>query len=225
MGIDELHSAEAAKFVAAAAALQRVIDPIEVEALASEAGLKDGRAMARLLIAHLQGGEAEQAVSLGAGVVERRRDLALICRELVNHAPTTERTLRTLARALKLSAPHHPLAAMADSQALWVRPAFDATWDKDRLTAFAPLADGFPNTFDGLLLSTENPVGAWALCTVVERRGDRVALELEDAGLIVDNFNIAPPCILVAAVSSQPLEPWANLAAKLRRGLRRLAND
>jgi hypothetical protein len=225
MGIDELHSAEAAKFVASAAALQHVIDPVEVEALASKAGLKDGLAMARLLIAHLQGGKAEETIPLGAGVVERRRELALICREVVNHAPTTERTLRTLAQALKLSAPNHPLAAMADSQTLWVRAAFDATWDKNRLKAFAPLADGFPQAFDGLLLSTENPVGAWALCTVVERRGDCVALELEDAGLIVDNFNIAPPCILVAAVSSRQLEPWANLAAKVRRGLRRLAND
>lgn len=179
--------------------------------------------MARLLIAHLQAGDAPESISACVEAIEPRSDLAVFCWELINHAPITSRTISVLAKVLATALPAHPLAAMASSEALWAAPAYDATKAEGGVRLMAPLSSGFPASFEGLLCSTELPLDTWAHVKTLDRQGDLVRLAVDpDSALLADGFNIAPPCILVVSQSTKPAPRWSSLIAKARRGWLRL---
>jgi hypothetical protein len=195
----------------------------EVARLADLSGLTSGLARSRLLIAHLQHGDLDVAISMCAREIARQRELAALSRELVTHAPPTDRSLRTLASVLAMSAPEHPLAQLQGSGQLWVSPAFDTKRAGDQLEVILPPHAGFPPGFDGILVSTEQPLSRWVLCSVAERINHVTRFDIiEDHGLLIDDFNIASPAILVASETARELPAWAPLLAKLRRGLVRL---
>jgi hypothetical protein len=191
----------AEKTISEAAHQLRFVDVSHVSAMIEVAHLPHGPARTRLLISHLQFGENDASAMLCADAIIGCKNFETICRQLINHAPITPRTFLTLAKVFATKRPDHPLAQLADAATLWVEPAFEATRSsRSNLLTRAPRAVGFPDQFHGILISTENPLNNWALCSATERDGDWVHLHLdEDETLLVDSFNLAPPAVLVAS--------------------------
>ena len=224
MGKHSLGSTSAVDGWIEAAAVQRsVIGAIDVAALAGASGLGDGGARTRLLMAHLQEGDQEAAIALCSNAIGNRPELALFCHALLNHAPLTVRTARVLIKVVAGSLPTHSAARIKVARPIQVASLYDASWFDDLLVAVAPLADGFPESFDGALVNTEHPFLYHSTFTVARREGDKVFLSLsERSQFTIDDFWVAPPSIMIAGTLGPPKGRAAILQAKLRRGLRRL---
>lgn len=219
----QANEASLIEVIAEASLRQTPVSAVDAAAQARGAGVQNGRALARLLIAHLQAGEAADSIGACVRAIESRSDLAVFCFELINHAPVTERTLMVLAKVLAIATPGHPLAALAASDYLRVAPAYDAVRVGATLQVAAPRDAGFPASFAGLLISTEKPLADYSAVGTVARDGDRVTLALDpQSPLLADGFNIAPPCILVMGSPSPPAPLWSRAIAKARRGWLRL---
>jgi hypothetical protein len=209
--------------ILAAARARPPVDAWQAAHLADEAGLVDGRARTRLLMAHLQSGDADEAIAACAVAIARRADLADFCKELVNHAEATPRTLKTFIAVVAAAMPSHPAARLGLGETLVGRAAYDAMWVGEELAVAAPLALGFAPSFDGVLISTEEPLRRFTTFSVTYRSGDIVHLLLHDKTRFTsDDYWVAPPCLLLAGSLGEESSPARVLEARLRRGWRRV---
>ena len=216
-------SIDANDLISAAASACPQIDTAQVSHLADEAGLKDGRARTRLLIAHLPGGDAELAITACTTAIARRADLADFCRELVNHAEATPRTLKTFIGVVAAAMPAHPAARLDLNAEIAGRAVYDAMWADQAMVVAAPIADGFSPSFEGVLISTEEPLRRFTTFAVSHRVADLVHLRLQDkAAFTSDCYWIAPPCLMIAGNLGAEPSSTAILKARLQRGVRRV---
>ena len=216
-------STEVSDLVRGAASACSLIDIAKVLRLADEAGLNDGRARTRLLIAHLQGGDAEQAIALCTAAIATRADLADFCKELVNHADATRRTLDTFIGVVAAAMPAHPAASLDKSCEFVGRAVFDAMWSGEAMVVAAPIRDGFSPSFEGVLISTEEPLRRFTTFAASRRSADIVHLQLHDkARFTSDAYWVAPPCLMIAGDLGAGPSFATLLKARLRRGMRRV---
>lgn len=224
MIISDKAIADAEGFIAEAAAASSVLAAPYVERLARESGLSDGRARTRLLMAHLEGGDEDEAVSLCASAMAGRADLADFCRELVTHSQITPRVMKVFVRVVGAAMPAHPGARLDAGREALVKTVYDGMWESDMLAVTAPRADGFASDFTGVLVSTEEPLRRFSIVSVVKRVGDTVFLRLkEHERFTPDKYCVAPPALLMVGTLQPEPSRLSIMQAKLQRGRRRLS--